>query len=137
MSSRYERERAFVTRSMPSNTRFVEQGGRSIWIFTKRTEVGVDFDIAIYFEPDEGGYCARLVSPELESAWCNPHIGHIFNDGVICLGGASMRARSKMEDAYSKSCVWAEGIAIMLISKQLGQPSVFPFSTNNVEGEVA
>lgn len=136
MSRRYERERAYVARYMPSNTRFVEQSGRSIWIFTKRTEVDVDFDIAIYFEPDEGGYCARLISPELESAWRHPHVGHIFDDGVICLGDASMRCCSKMEDAFSRSCLWAEGIAIMLVSKRLGHPTVFPFSINNVDGEL-
>jgi hypothetical protein len=136
MSARYERERTFVARCMPANTRYASQAGRNIWIFTKTTEVGIEFDIAVYYEPDEGGYCARLVSPEIENAWRNPHIGHIFDDGVICLGGASMRSRSRMEDAYAKSCVWAEGIALMLVSKRLGKPTAFPFSLNNDQGEV-
>lgn len=136
MSARYERERVFVSRNMPANTRYVRQDGRDIWIFTKRTEVGIDFDIAVYHDPDEGGYCARLITPELEAAWRNPHIGHLFPDGVICLGGVSMRWRERMDDAYAKSCVWAEGIAAMLVAKQIGQPTPFPFSINNHEGEV-
>jgi hypothetical protein len=136
MSARYERERLFVSRNMPANTVYVQRDGRDVWIFTKRTEVGIDFEIALYHDPDEGGYCAQLITPEIETAWCSPHIGHIFTDGVICLGGASMRSRDRMEDAYAKSCVWAEGIALMLVSKRLGKPTAFPFSLNNEQGEV-
>ena len=136
MSARTERERAFVARNMPANTRYVEGGGRDVWFFIKRTEVGIEFEIAVYYDPDEGGYCAQLVSPEIENAWRDPHIGHIFDDGVICLGGDSTRSRSRMEDAYAKSCLWAEGIALMLVAKQTGEPIEFPFSINNKEGEV-
>ncbi len=137
MTTRRERERAAVAEHMPANTRYVRSGGRDVWIFGKRTEVGIDFEIAIYYDPDEAGYCAHLVSPEIEDAWRNPHIGHIFGDGVICLGGASMRSRTKMLDAYAKSCLWAEGIALMLMSKRLGRPTAFPFSVNNTQDEVA
>lgn len=140
MSARFERERVAVAQFMPSNTRHVPaRGGRDLWIFTKRTEVGVDFEIALYYDPDEQGYSAQLVSPELERAWQNEHIGHIFKDGVICLGGprSAWRAAPDMLEVFGKACLWAEGIAVMIRSKELGRPSEFPFSANNTEGEVS
>lgn len=136
MQTRLERERNFVLQSMPPNTRYLARAGLQLWFFTKQTEVGIDFEIAIYFDKDEGGYCAQLVNPPIEEAWRNPHIGHIFKDGVICVGGASMRTSPSMDVAYAKSCLWAEGIAIMLRSKQHGHPSEFPFSADNDPDDV-
>jgi hypothetical protein len=137
MSTRLENERAEVLHYLPANTKYVNARGRNVWIFEKTTEVGVAFEIAIYYDPDESepGYCAQLVSPEIEGAWKNAHIGHIFGDGVICFGGASMRTRRTLREAFSKSCLWAEGMAIMIASRLAGRPSEFPFSNNNTENE--
>jgi hypothetical protein len=137
MNKRYQEELAYRNTFMPAATEYVERSGNHVWIFPKRTEVGIDFKIAIYYSHDEGGYCSQLVSPEIENAWRDPHVGHIFKDGVICLGGASMRSRLHMADAYAKSCVWAEGIAVMIASKAIGSPTSFPFSFNNSDEEVS
>lgn len=136
MSARLDRERATVAEHLPANTRHVWTDGRDVWIFTKRTELGINFTIALYFDPDQQGYSVQLVSPEIEREWHKPHIGHIFDDGVICLGGTNWKAAPSMLEAYGKACLWAEGIAVMIRSKELGQPSEFPFSANNMEGEV-
>lgn len=139
MSARYEQERALVAVHLPSNTRYTMQQGRNVWVFEKGTELGQPFVIAIYFDPDENGYSAQLISPEIEQEWHNPHIGHIFHDGVICLGGPpdQWRAAPNMLEVYAKACLWAEGIAVMMVSKRLGQASEFPFSNNNSPGEVS
>jgi hypothetical protein len=126
-----------VTQYLPTSTRHQSIGGRNVWIFKKVTEVGITFEIALFYDPDEDppGYCAQLVSPEIEDAWQNPHIGHIFPDGVICLGGSSMRTRETLKESFSKSCLWAEGMAIMIQSRLAGRASEFPFSINNRPSE--
>lgn len=138
MTMRLMTEREQVARYLPRSTRYVNADDRHVWIFEKGTEVGVTFEIALYFDPDEDapGYCAQLVSPEIETAWKSPHVGHIFSDGVICFGGASMRTRKSLREAFSKSCLWAEGMAIMLVGQLNGQPCAFPFSNNNAEHDV-
>ncbi|WP_246793894.1 hypothetical protein [Burkholderia perseverans] len=137
MSTRYEQDRADVARFLPTNTVYHRIGEQDVWTFTKDTELQVVFTISLYFCADEDipGYCAQLVSPTIEKAWQNIHVGHIFPDGVICLGGASMRTRRTLREAFAKSCLWAEGMAVMIRSREVGQPSEFPFSANNEEGE--
>ena len=139
MSNRFERDRAEVAQYLPSNTRYVPADGRDIWLFQKKTELGITFQIALYYDPDEStpGYCAQVVSPPIEDTWKNPHLGHLWSDGVICLGRSSMRTGRSIREAYSKSCLWAEGMAAMIQSHLAGLPSAFPFSNNNSDAEVA
>lgn len=136
MSSRRSRDFHEHRTFMPDNTMYLEQEGRDTYVFEKNTEVGITFTIAAYFDPDENGYSASLVSPLIEDAWKNAHVGHIFTDGTICFGGASMRTRPTLREAYAKSCLWAEGMAIMIASHLAGEPSEFPFSNNNTSDEV-
>ena len=135
MSRRREQERVDVAQYMPSNTRHIYVDGRDLWVFKKQTEVRIEFEIAIYYDPDEKGYCAQLVSPDVEEAWKGPHVGHLFDDGVICFGGDSMRTRRTLREAFAKSCLWAEGMAIMIFSHANGTPCEFPFSSNNSPDE--
>ena len=137
MSSRYVREQTEVASYLPPNTRHECIDGRDVWIFCKKTTLGVDFEIAIYYDFEESppGYCAQLVSPVIETSWMSPHVGHIFKDGVICLGGESMRTRRTLRESYAKSCLWAEGISVMITSKLIGRPTHFPFSKNNTSDE--
>jgi hypothetical protein len=138
MSKRGSKEQEEVDEYLPASTLHKIIDGKNVWIFKKNTEVGIQFEIAIYFDPDEDppGYCAQLLSPEIEDTWKTPHHGHIFDDGVICLGGGSMRTRKKLRDSFSKSCLWAEGMAIMIQSHLAGSPSEFPVSINNNSSEI-
>lgn len=135
MATRREQDRLDVASYMPSNTKHVVTEGRDIWIFKKQTELCIEFEIAVYYDPDERGYCAQLVSPEIESRWKSPHIGHLFDDGVICFGGESSRTRKTIREAFAKSCLWAEGMAIMIMSRAQGVPCQFMLSNNNSEQE--
>ena len=135
MSTRIERDRADVKQYMPDNTQQVTVDGREIYVFGKNTAVNVPFRIAIYYDENERGYCAQLVGPNLKPEWMTPHKGHIFTDGVICFGGDSARTRNTLREAYAKSCLWAEGIAVMIQSALLGDPTHFPFSINSREGD--
>src|SRR5688500_18954160 len=95
MTSRYQAECSDVAIYLPRNTRHDVCGDRDMWTFDKRTEVGINFTITLYYDADEEvpGYCAHLIDPEIEEDWKSPHIGHIFADGIICFGGASTRTR--------------------------------------------
>ncbi|MGF6635234.1 hypothetical protein [Paraburkholderia sp. MM6662-R1] len=137
MTTRYEQDRADVSRFLPLDTVHSRIGGQDIWTFTKNSQLNVPFTISIYFAPDEQipGYCAQLIEPTVESAWKNVHVGHLFADGVICLGGASMRTMRTLRDAFAKSCLWAEGMAVMIESRRIGEPRAFPFSINNSQSE--
>ena len=135
MSSRKERDLAESRLFMPSNTMYVQQDGRDAFIFEKDTEVGIPFTIAVYYDPDEHGYCAQLVGPNVEDAWKDQHVGHLFRDGVICLGADRMRSRDTLREAFARSCLWSEGMAIMIASHLKGEPSEFPFSNNNSPDE--
>jgi hypothetical protein len=137
MSKRKEQEAQDVAMYLPSNTRRIHADGRDIWIFRKNTELQVVFEIAIYYDPDERGYCAQLVSPEIENDWKDVHVGHLFQDGIICMGynPPSMRARYTLKEAYAKACLWAEGMAIMIMSHRNHTPCEFPFSDNNSSDE--
>ena len=137
MSSRQERDSSDVKQYMPANTMHISQDGRDLYVFEKDTEVGIHFTIAVYYDPNERGYCAHLVSPAIEESWMNAHVGHIFADGVICFGGEQMRTRRTLREAYAKSCLWAEGMAIMVASHLAGTPHEFPFSSNNSPGEAS
>lgn len=135
MATRKEQEHIDVVRFMPANTRRVVADGKDVWIFRKQTEVRIEFEIAIYYDSDEGGYCAQLVSPEIEEAWKDQHVGHLFRDGVICMGYASMRTRKTLKESFAKACLWAEGMGIMIFSQANGTPCEFPFSENNSADE--
>lgn len=135
MSSRRERDLAVVAQQMPANTIHTEIDGRDVFVFHKMTEMGIVFEIAVYYDQDEGGYSAQLVSPEVEAAWKDQHVGHLFFDGVICMGQNPMRTRPTLLDAYGRACLWAEGMAIMIRSHEAGTPCEFPFSINNSSAE--
>ncbi len=133
MSTRIERDRADVKQYMPDNTQQVSLDGREIYVFGKNTAVNVPFRIAIYYDQDERGYCAQLVGPALKPEWMTAHQGHIFKNGLICFGEDSMKTRKTLREAYAKSCLWAEGMAVMIQSALLGEPTHFPFSINSKE----
>lgn len=137
LNSRLERERQDVARYLPGNTTLTPINGRDVWIFQKNTNFGIEFEIALYYDPDERGYCAQLVKPEIESEWKSAHVGHIFSDGVICFGGNNIRARPSLREAFAKSCLWAEGIGAMIAARDSGNKIPFPFSINNSPGDVS
>ena len=137
MNRRQRADRTTVANRLPRGTTHSVIQGRDVYVFKKNTEVGIQFEIAVYFDADEGGYCAQLYSPAVEESWKNAHVGHLFEDGVICMGFSSMRTRPTLEDAYGRACLWAEGMAIMMRSYEAGTPSEFPFSINNDSTEAA
>jgi hypothetical protein len=96
-----------------------------------------NFEFCLYYDANEGGYVSQVVEPVLEAAWRNPHYGHLYPDGIICFGGSNGRTLPTLREAFAKSVLWAEGIAVMLASKEQGTAIQFPFSPNNSDDEAA
>ena len=109
---------------LPAATRFDVVDGFEVFTYTVSTNFGTPVVLSAYF--DGSNYQVKLVSPELEHAWMNPHIGHIFEDGRLCLSTDHGGGQPTLRQAFAKSVVWAEGVAAMLA----GAP-VFPYSMNN------
>ncbi len=92
------------------------------WLYDIVDECGEEYTLFVYH--DGSMYQVKVVYPEVEGQY-DPHHGHLYPDGTICLsdeGGVS-----KLEYAYAKSVLWANGFTIFL------QTEEFPFSLNNLE----
>ncbi|HOI11762.1 MAG TPA: hypothetical protein PK313_14885, partial [Myxococcota bacterium] len=66
----------------------------------------------------------KVVFPEVEGKY-NPHHGHLFHDGLICWGEPMRVGLPRMDHAYAKSVLWANGFSVFL------RTAHFPFSANN------
>jgi len=116
-------ERQLVRNKLPVQTQWVEAGGIGGWAFPVHTELGDRFDILIY---DAGSkWKAILISPTIEGRF-NAHNSHLYSDGHICLSDSPGNGQPTLEEAFSKSVLWANGMSIHM----KGHP--FPFSINNL-----
>lgn len=133
--ARHARDIKFVRSNMPSNTTHQVISSADVYTFHKRTQVGVSFVLSIYYDQDEGGYSAQVVSPAIERSLQGPHVGHLFDNGIICMGTKTMRACHELSEAYARACLWSEGMAIMIKAREHGQTIAFPFSANSQDDD--
>lgn len=115
-SPRLDRDRQTALSKMPANTqelRSSEYGPDGVgWIYAITNTFGTTFQFFVNFTGM--AYEVWLVSPEIEAKFKNPHDGHIFSNGKICLQQANAGGMPTLETAFAKSAVWAEGIAVVL-----------------------
>ena len=122
-SSRLSRDRKAVKKKLPANTKEVKPSdGMTGWIYRFQCELGKDFTMMVFF--DGAFYQVQVLEPKLERKWHNPHTGHIFSSGLICLGADYDSGMPTLESAYAKSTLWATGISIAL------KTGKFPFNYN-------
>lgn len=114
---------AVAQTKMPANTRWIEAGGVKGWTYTITTEIGSDFTMLAF--SDGAQYKVLLVSPEIEGRY-NAHNAHLYSDGTICLSDRPGSGQPTLEEAYSKSVLWANGMAFHM------KGHAFPFSINNL-----
>lgn len=112
---------------LPPDTRVDMIDGFEVFSYTVPTEFDVPIELAAY--SDGTYYQVKLISPEVETAWKNPHTGHLFSDGQLCLSQSYGGGQPTLRQAYAKSVLWAQGIAAMIMGSER-----FPFSLNN-EGD--
>jgi hypothetical protein len=115
-SSRLDRDRQTALTKMPTNTqelRSADYGPDGVgWVYSITNTFGITFQFFVNFTGM--AYEVWLVSPEIEAKFKNPHDGHIFASGKICLQQANGGGMLTLETAFAKSAVWAEGIAVVL-----------------------
>lgn len=107
---------------MPRNTQFIDHPEARGWCYSFRSQMGRQYTMFAYF--DGRSYQVKLVEPQLEGA-VGAHTGHLFSNGKICLSQLAGSGQPSLEEAYSKSVLWATGMDIVLAGFH------FPFSINN------
>ncbi|NUP52587.1 MAG: hypothetical protein HOW97_35475 [Catenulispora sp.] len=110
---------------MPRNTRFIDHRDARGWCYSFRSQMGRPYTMFAYF--DGISYQVKLVEPRLEGL-LGVHSSHLFANGKLCLSQHGGSGQPSLEEAYSKSVLWATGMDVVMA----GYP--FPFSVNN-EGE--
>lgn len=128
--SRRDNDVEYVLKFMPDNTIHEEIAGRDVFTYKIKTSFNIVFKMAAYFDPELNGYCVQVIEPYIEDKFKTIHSGHIFPNGCICFGGSNSNeymVRKTLAAAYAKSCLWAEGISIMLTHPD----AAFVFSSNN------
>jgi hypothetical protein len=112
-----------VRNYMPNNTKNLETDeGVSGWLYSFTCEMGDKYSMFAYF--DGNYYQVLVIQPKVEGEWDNPHTGHIFSNGRICFGDDFNSGLLSLQDAYSKSVLWATGLSIAIRNNE------FPFSNN-------
>jgi hypothetical protein len=124
-ATRSEVEATTVRQKLPNNTARLTVDGVDGWAYSFLTEFQDRFELFAYF--DGVDYQVMLIAPELEGR-VNPHDAHLFTGGRLCLSSnpASQSGQPTLEEAYSKSVLWANGMSLYL------QGHTFPWSINNL-----
>ena len=112
----------YAASHMPRNTQFIEHTDARGWCYSFRSQMGREYTMFAYF--DGRAYQVRLIEPRLEGK-VGAHTAHLFSNGKICLSDVAGSGQPSLEEAYSKSVLWATGMDVVLAGYQ------FPFSINN------
>lgn len=123
-AARLDSDRETVRTKFPKDCfELAVEGGQIGWVYSITCEMGYHYTLFAYF--DGNNYQVKVLEPKLEKKWQSPHTGHLFGDGRICFGGSYGNGMPRLEDAFAKSVLWANGISI---ARQNGHS--FPFSEN-------
>ena len=121
-STRLRQDQQIAATKLPVNTVYVDEPDVRGWLYSIRTELDDDYTLFAYFDGTD--YKVKLVAPDLEGS-LPAHGGHLFSNGLICLDERKGSGQPTLEEAYSKSALWALGASYV----QRGYK--FPFSINN------
>ncbi len=120
-ADRQVEEARIVRAKMPSNAKqMTTREGTKGWLWRVKCAYGKPYDLFGWY--DGAFYQVLVVSPEIETKWRNPHTGHLFSDGRICLGDRHNSGERSLEAAYAKSTLWATGMTVALTTGR------FPFN---------
>lgn len=109
----------FAASHMPPDTEYIDEPEVRGWLYDVTTELGGRYTLLAFFDGRE--YRVKLVAPELEGR-IDEHDGHLYRDGTICLSDRPGAGQASLEEAYSKSVLWALGVDFVL------HGYTFPFS---------
>jgi hypothetical protein len=120
---RLAEERKVVRAKLPRGTYYETRPGAEGWVYEIVTEFNHHYTMCAHFTGT--GYQVRLLEPELESLPQHDEHGmHLYTSGKICLSTSPGSGERTLEDAYSRSAVWALGMDFVR------QHRAFPFNYN-------
>lgn len=126
-ADRLAEDRTIARRKMPTNTvEITTAEGVTGFLYSVASELRDTYKMFAYF--DGAFYQVKVLEPALEERWHSPHTGHLWKDGRICFGQAFGSGMPTLEDAFAKSCLWANGMSVALRDPN----NKFPFSINNI-----
>ena len=122
-ASRHTEERRVVKKYLPENTLEIETNeGVKGWVYGFVNDFNQTFSMFAFY--DGSYYQVLVLAPEIEAQWKSPHTGHLFSNGKICFGSNFNSGCKTLQDAFSKSVLWSNGISVAL------ENGYFPFSVN-------
>lgn len=122
-ADRKAREKKAVSNFMPVNTKKITTDeGVAGWLYNFTTEFDDAYIMFAYY--DGNFYQVIVVEPQVEEKWRSPHTGHVYSDARICFGEEYDSGRPTLQEAYSKSVLWANGLSVAM------RTDFFPFSAN-------
>jgi hypothetical protein len=106
-------EQKYVREKMPSGTREVvtDEGIRG-WLYPVVSSLGDAYQLFAY--NNGANWQVLVVSPEIESKLKDVHESHLFSDGRICLSKRHGGGAPTLEEAYSRSVLWATGMSVAM-----------------------
>ncbi|MEU7721362.1 hypothetical protein [Streptomyces tibetensis] len=108
-------DRQFARTHMPEGTVYVDEPDVRGWAYSITTELDERYTLFAFFDGRE--YRVKLVEPPLEQLVqrnvIDAHDGHLYADGTICLSPTRGAGRPTLEEAYSKSVLWALGMGFV------------------------
>ncbi|GAA0413140.1 hypothetical protein Acor_11320 [Acrocarpospora corrugata] len=123
LDTRELNDQRYASGHMPRNTVFVDRPSRG-WCYSIRSQMGRVYTLFAKF--DGRNYQVYLLEPQLQGH-VGVHQGHLYSDGRICLSDDNNSGQPSLEEAYSKSVLWATGMDVVLAGY------TFPFSVNNLD----
>lgn len=120
--TRLAKDQRTAANKLPPNTVYLDEAAVQGWLYSIRTELEDDYTLFAYFDGTD--YKVKLVEPDLEGK-LPAHGGHLFFNGLICLDERKGSGQPTLEEAYSKSVLWALGASYVRRGHK------FPFSINN------
>lgn len=128
-TSRAAQEAEIVRSRLPAGTSRIDHEGTCGWAYSVTPQFPAQdgtYPRFLFFTWHDGDYYQVVcLQPALEKEWKSPHTGHIYSDGRLCLGTGCNGGAPTLDEAFSRSVLWATGI---MVARRTGQ---FPFSINN------
>lgn len=108
-------DRRFASTHLPEGTVYIDEPDVRGWAYSITTELGEHYTLFAFFDGRE--YRVKLVEPALEQLvqrnLVDAHDGHLYADGTICLSETPGAGQPTLEEAYSKSVLWALGMGFV------------------------
>lgn len=100
----------FASTHMPPSTRLIDTPDMYGYLYTFLSQMGTQYTMFAWH--DGTAWQVKLVDPPLEGRF-DGHAAHLFVNGKLCLSGDAGAGQPTLEEAWSKSVLWATGMDVV------------------------